>query len=486
MTKITISTKTPSQPTAKIHTHFSDHLPSDWPSGLFSAKEAEILVLPDKDSHTTIHIGLGQREKLNSIVTRRCFLAALRRASTLKEKNWQLNWSLPEELLLPALTGATEGVYNYDAYKPQKDRSADNNINIQLYLKPDAKTNPQLAIKIATAFARGSELCRNLANAPGNELPPLELARQILHASKNYPSLKIEILKTSQLRSLRMGGILAVGGGSANPPCLIVIHHTPQTAKIKKSSSAKKTLNRPLVLVGKAITFDSGGISIKPAENMEEMKFDKSGGCAVAGALIAAAHLGIDREIIGIIPSAENLPSHTSYRPGDIITCHDGTTVEIINTDAEGRLILADALSYASRKYNPAAIIDLATLTGACVVALGTHRAGLFCENEKLKSSLLRSADTTGDLLWPLPHDEPYYEQIKSKIATIKNTGGRWGGACTAAAFLRHFVPGEIPWAHLDIAGVSWNSNDSPSRPTGATGFGVALLLHWLLENDKF
>jgi leucyl aminopeptidase len=246
MTKITISTKTSSQPTAKIHTHFSDHLPSDWPSGLFSAKEAEILVFPDKHSQTTIHLGLGQREKLNSVITRRCFQAALRRASTLKEKNWQLNWSLPQELLLPALTGATEGGYNYEAYKPQKDRSANSSINLQLLLKPDAKPDSQLAIKIATAFARGSELCRNLANAPGNDLPPLELARQILHASRNYPTLKIEILKTSHLRSLRMGGILAVGGGSANPPCLIVIHHTPHTAALKTSTAPLSSSVKPL------------------------------------------------------------------------------------------------------------------------------------------------------------------------------------------------------------------------------------------------
>ena len=485
MTRIQITTAAPKQPTGEIIPCFAEEVPQEWPQGLFPAKEAELLVVPSAKSPPQIFVGLGSRQKLSSGIVRRSILAAVRRACSIQQKTWLLKWNLPEEYLFPALTGACEGAYDFDTYKTTKTRTKEITLHLEFTTSVKAEFLRK-CLAAVLAFSRGRTLCCELANAPGNQLPPLEFARRLRAEVKNLPSITLRVLEEKQLRNLKMGGILSVGAGSANPPCLILLHYKPNSNISPAPAVAKKNRLAPIVLVGKAITFDSGGICLKPSESMEEMKFDKSGGSAVAGILIAAARLSVQREIIGVIPAAENLPSHTAYRPGDIIQCYDGSTVEIINTDAEGRLILADALAFAAKTYKPSVIIDLATLTGACVVALGTHRAGLFSQNDQLKSTLLQSAEATGELLWPLPLDEPYYEQMHSKIATIKNSGGRWGGACTAAAFLSHFVPKGIPWAHIDIAGVAWNNSDTPHRPVGATGFGVSLLVHWLMTNDCF
>jgi leucyl aminopeptidase len=232
--------------------------------------------------------------------------------------------------------------------------------------------------------------------------------------------------------------------------------------------------------VGKAITFDSGGLSIKPAEKMDEMKLDKTGGLAVLATMKAVAELGLPVNVYGIIPSAENLPSGTSYRPGDIITTFSGKTVEVQNTDAEGRMILCDALSYAV-KQNCEIIIDIATLTGACRVALGTYKAGLMGNDEKLLKQLQRAAEDSGEKLWPMPSGDEYAEEMKSKIADLKNIGGKWGGACTAAAFLRQFV-GDAKWAHLDIAGTEMSEKGTGFSTAGSTGFGVRLLTTYLMN----
>jgi leucyl aminopeptidase len=230
--------------------------------------------------------------------------------------------------------------------------------------------------------------------------------------------------------------------------------------------------------VGKAVTFDSGGISIKPAQNMEEMKFDKCGGCAVLGAMRGVARLKLRLNVVGIVPSVENLPGPAAYKPGDILHAANGKTIEVVNTDAEGRLILADALTYASR-LAPRAIVDFATLTGACVVALGKHVSGLMGNDPKLLRELQSAGEHTGDRVWPLPLWPEYTEQLKSDYADIKNSGGRDGGAITAAAFLQEFVDGQ-PWAHLDIAGTAWRTRAAPDGAVGATGAGVRLILEYL------
>jgi leucyl aminopeptidase len=269
------------------------------------------------------------------------------------------------------------------------------------------------------------------------------------------------------------GGLTAVGGGSMHPPRLIVLEYR-----------GGKASQRPIALVGKAITFDSGGISIKPADRMDEMKFDKMGGCAVLGIMQAVARLQLKLNVVGIVASAENLLSSRSYRPGDVVTTYDGKTIEVLNTDAEGRVVLADALAYARIHFRPTQIIDMATLTGAIIIALGTTRAGLFSNHETLTQQLKAAGEAVGERVWEMPHDEPFHDQIKSDIALVKNTGGREGGSCTAAAFLEKWVE-ETPWAHIDIAGTAWKTKESSYSSKGATGFGVRLLIEYLLRHQN-
>jgi leucyl aminopeptidase len=269
-----------------------------------------------------------------------------------------------------------------------------------------------------------------------------------------------------------MGGILAVGSGSNTPPRFIVVRYTPRN----KTASKLPTV----ALVGKAITFDSGGISIKPAKNMEQMKLDKTGGIAVLAAAKAAAELKLPVNLYAIVPSAENMPSGTSYRPGDIVTTYSAKTVEIENTDAEGRMILCDALHYAV-KQNCDIIIDIATLTSSCMVALGTHKAGLMSNDDRLSSDIQKAAETSGESVWMLPCGDEYAEEMKGKIADLKNSGGKWGGACTAAAFLRQFV-NDKKWAHLDIAGMDYLEKATEWSTGGASAFGVRLLTTYLIN----
>ena len=286
--------------------------------------------------------------------------------------------------------------------------------------------------------------------------------------------LRVRVLDVPELKRRKMGGILAVGGGSANPPRLIVLEHGRAGGK-GRGGRRRETV----CLVGKGITFDSGGISIKPSAGMEEMKHDMSGAAAVVGALRACALLEVPQHVVGVIAAAENMPSGTAYRPGDIVTTMSGKTIEVLNTDAEGRVVLADALHYARTQFQPASMIDLATLTGACVVALGKWASGLFGNDEKLIERVRRAGETTGERVWPLPLWDAHKKHVRSKVATVKNTGGRDAGSSTAAAFLAAFV-GDTPWVHLDIAGTAWATQGGAYQPIGATGVGVRLLLDLL------
>ena len=312
-------------------------------------------------------------------------------------------------------------------------------------------------------LADATNYARHLGNQPGNLIYPSTLADAARKLAKQK-GLRITVLDEKALRAGKFGGLIAVGSGSARPPRLIVLEHRGGHAG-----------EAPIALVGKAITFDTGGISIKAAANMEELIFDKCGGTAVLGAMAAIADLKLKRNVVAIIASAENMPSATAYRPGDIVTTYDGTHVEIVNTDAEGRMVLADAIGYAIKVKKASAIVDLATLTGACGVALGECVAGLWNTSEKLRDQLLDAAKKSGDQLWPMPLYPEYDRQIKSDVALIKNSGGRLAGACTAAAFLKTFT-GETPWAHLDIAYTANTGSDHPDMARGATGFGVRAL----------
>ncbi len=269
-------------------------------------------------------------------------------------------------------------------------------------------------------LAKSQNIARDLSNEPANALPPAELARAAQKVGRET-GLRVKVLDVAQLEKRKMGAILAVGGGSANPPRLIVMEHRPPGKRPKGE--------RPFCLVGKGITFDSGGISIKPSAGMDEMKHDMSGAAAVVGAMRAVALLKLPYPVVGVIAAAENMPSGTAYRPGDIVTAMSGKTIEVLNTDAEGRVVLADALHYAKTEYDPCAMVDLATLTGACLVALGSFATGLFANHEKLSDQLQRAGVTTAELAWPMPLLEAHKEEIRSQIGDIKNTGGRAAGA---------------------------------------------------------
>jgi leucyl aminopeptidase len=319
------------------------------------------------------------------------------------------------------------------------------------------------AVRRAVAVADGVELAREWANRPANHCTPTHLAEQMKALGKSH-GLKVEVLERKDVEKLGMGSFLAVAQGSDQPPKFIVARY---------EGAGKKAA--PLVLVGKGITFDTGGISLKPAAEMDEMKFDMGGATSVLGTMRAVATLKPRVNVIGIIPACENMPSGRAVKPGDVVTSLSGQTIEILNTDAEGRLILCDALTYAER-FKPAAVVDIATLTGACVIALGHHRSGLFSSDDVLAGELLAAGEAALDPAWRMPLDEEYDDALKSHFADMGNVGGRAGGAVTAAMFLKRFTKA-YAWAHLDIAGTAWRSGANK----GATGRPVALLTRWIL-----
>lgn len=337
---------------------------------------------------------------------------------------------------------------------------------------PRAKAaQAQAGLREGGAIASGMQLTRTLGDLPGNVCTPSYLGATARKLAREFKSLKAEVLNQKQIEALNMGSFLSVARGSDEPPVFIVLRHTPAGA-----GRAKRSAQAPIVLVGKGITFDSGGISIKPAATMDEMKYDMCGAASVLGTLRAVAELELDREVIGLIPSCENMPSGRANKPGDVVTSMSGQTIEILNTDAEGRLVLCDALTYAER-FKPAAVIDIATLTGACVVALGHVNSGLFSKDDALSDALLRAGRETHDTAWRMPLDDAYQEQLRSNFADIANIGGPPAGSVTAACFLSRFT-GSYPWAHLDIAGTAWRGG----KDKGASGRPVPLLVRYLLD----
>lgn len=362
------------------------------------------------------------------------------------------------------IEGALLAHYRFDKYLTDKKAKTDPIAELTLltYVSPSERVH--LGVRNAVIICEAVSFTRDLSNAPGNELTPRELALRTAQMCRKN-KIKVQVFDEKKLAGLKMGGILGVSQGSSEPPRMIIMEYGASKAKNK----------RPIVLVGKGLTFDAGGISIKPAADMDRMKFDMCGGAAVIGTMQAIAHLKLPLHVVGIVPSSENLLGSKAFKPGDVLTMYSGKTVEIINTDAEGRLILADALAYA-QKYKPEAIIDIATLTGHCVIALGHVGAGMMGTDSKLKDQLKEASNFTSEKIWELPMWKEFDQQIKSHIADIKNIGGRPAGASTAAAFLKHFA-GDYPWVHLDIAGTA-NSEEELAYTArlSATGFGVRLL----------
>ncbi len=323
-------------------------------------------------------------------------------------------------------------------------------------------------LKYGAAVATGANTARLLGDLPGNICNPAYLAGQARAMGRKHAAITTRVLNEKQMAELKMGSLLSVTAGSEQPAFLITMEYR----------GAKNRAQQPVVLVGKGVTFDSGGISLKPGAKMDEMKYDMCGAASVFGVMQALAELALPINVVGIVPAVENLPSGTATKPGDVVTSMSGQSIEILNTDAEGRLILCDALTYAAR-YKPAAVIDIATLTGACVVALGNHASGLFSNNEELAGQLLAAGQVSGDRAWQMPLWEEYDEQLKSNFADMANIGGQGGGSVTAACFLGRFTK-DYRWAHLDIAGTAWNS-----APKGATGRPVPLLMEYLRSQAR-
>lgn len=330
------------------------------------------------------------------------------------------------------------------------------------------RRSAEQAITEGVAIAAGVTLARNLVNEPGNVKSPEFLAEQARHLADEQ-GLTCTILDRPALEAEGLGALLGVAQGSVREARLIILEYHGGNSDA-----------RPIALVGKGVVFDAGGISLKPAEKMDEMKMDMAGGAAVLGALCAAARLKLPLNLVGIIPAVENLPSGSAIRPGDILTSLSGKTIEVLNTDAEGRLILADALTY-TKRYNPRVVIDLATLTGACIIALGHQASAVLGNHEGLIRQLLKAGEHSGERLWQLPLWDEYASLIKSDFADVKNTGGRPAGTITAAAFLQKFAD-DYTWAHLDIAGTAWEEKGQPCIPKGGTGVGVRLLVQYLRQ----
>jgi len=362
--------------------------------------------------------------------------------------------------------GVWLGLYAFDKYQTEKkaNKRALRSVTIMIPSRKDLDT-AEAAVNVAKAISSGTNFARDLGNEPGNVCTPEFLGDQA--AALKHKKLKVTVMDKSAIEKAGFTALLAVNQGSAKEPRFIVLEY----------NGGKKD-DAPVALVGKGLTFDAGGISIKPGQAMDEMKFDMCGSAAVLGIFKSVTELNLPINLLGVIPSTENLLGSEAYKPGDIVTTYKGLTIEVLNTDAEGRIILSDALAYAAEK-KPAEIIDFATLTGACVVALGSEASGLIGTSDTVKNGLKKSGAHTHDRVWELPMYEEYQDQIKSKIADIKNIGGRGAGTITAACFLSRFVD-DIPWAHLDIAGTAWNMEGTDTSPVGATGAGVRLVVDYL------
>jgi len=444
--------------------------------GDMSGKLGQTLLLrglPNSNAERILLVGIGkEKESPSAAKYRKIVQAAFNALKDLggQDATFALGDWLPKgfdrygatRLLIETLIGCD---YRFDQFKSQKnpERALQ---SIQVLVKEQELSEARRALEHALAIGQGMQLTRDVANLPANICTPQYLAEQAQLLANQHKQLKVEILDEKQLEAEGAGAFLAVAKGSEQPPRLIVLNY--QGAD--KSSA-------PFVLVGKGITFDTGGISIKPAANMDEMKYDMCGAASVLGTLQAVARMGLKINLIGLLACAENMPSGRATRPGDIVTSMSGQTVEILNTDAEGRLVLCDALTYAER-FKPQAVIDIATLTGACIVALGSHAAGLMGNNESLLEQLAQAGEQAADRAWPLPLLEEYQEQLDSPFADIGNIGGPKAGTITAGCFLSRFAK-NLNWAHLDIAGVAWVSG---GKEKGASGRPVPLLTQYLLN----
>jgi len=445
-------------------------------AGDFTGKQDETAVIyPPGPAPRVLLIGLGKPEDVDRSAIRRAAAVAAKRTRSLGVTRAAFHLSAeargkvnPADAGQMIAEGLDQGAWRYDEMKkPAEDKKPP--LERMEILAPEGSGDLTQGHKVGQAIGAGQTLARSIQVLPGNVCTPSYVAERARDLAQRHGFL-ITVLDRAAIVQEKMGALMSVAQGSAEEPRFIAIEY-------QGSDSA------PLVLIGKGVTFDTGGISIKPAQNMEDMKYDMSGAAAVLGTFEMLGRLKPRVHVVGLIPSTENMPSGTAVKPGDVVTSHLGKTIEIINTDAEGRLILADALSYA-RRYSPAAVVDIATLTGAIVVALGHTATGVMGSDEQLVEELRGAGERAGERVWPLPLWDDYRDLMKSDIADLKNSGGRPAGSISAGWFLREFVDG-FPWAHLDIAGTAYSDREDAGRVKGPTGVGVRLFSEFVLSRSE-
>lgn len=447
-------------------------------SGDMDGRAGTVLMLhhvPRTSCERVLLVGLGPEKSFDEKAFRNAASAAFRAVAATGAADAEVHltalaagesdvcWHITQ-----AVTLAIESAYRFEHMKSKPERTTKGIKRLLLvYAHASERKAAERGLEQGLALGHGVSLAKDLGNLPGNVCTPTYLAGQARELAKRYRTvgMKIKVLETADMEKLGMGTLLSVARGSAEPPKLIVLEYM-----------AGPKNQKPVALVGKGVTFDTGGTSLKPAAEMDEMKFDMSGAGSVLGTLKAIGEMRLPINVVGIIPATENMPGSRATKPGDIVTSMSGQTVEILNTDAEGRLILCDALTYAER-YEPSAVIDIATLTGACVIALGHVVSGLFANDENLARDVLAAGDAAHDRAWRLPLHEEYQEQLKSNFADFANIGGRPAGAVTAACYLARFTK-KFKWAHLDVAGTAWKSG----KEKGSTGRPVPLLTQFLIN----
>jgi leucyl aminopeptidase len=445
----------------------------------FQGKAGEVVLVHTAGRirpRVVVAAGLGPREGMGPERVRQAAARAAQRARDAGCERVAFDAAIGDDAAATAracVEGALMGLYRFTRYKTDRDDGGREVKALVCYIGAGDAAAAQVGVQRGTVVAESVNHVRDLGNLPANVATPTYIADRARAMARTY-KLACEVIDRRGMERLGMGALLGVARGSVEPPKLIVLRY--EGGKHVAGAAA-----RPIALVGKTITFDSGGISLKPADKMEQMKSDMMGGAGVLSVMEAAARLALPISIVGLMPATENMPSGTAIKPGDVVTAMSGTTIEVINTDAEGRLVLADALAYAVKRYQPRLIVDIATLTGACSVALGQHAIGVLGTDAPLIARLQRAAEASGERVWQLPLWEEYYDQIKSDVADLKNTGGRPAGTITAAAFLSRFV-GQTPWAHLDIAGTMWSDDARHYVTKGPTGAGVRLLIQFLMD----
>ena len=448
---------------ATLEFKYSDELDMSFSSG---KKIGAVSVISDKSGQTQFIVSLGDRKKAGIDTFRKAGAAFARWSMSHSGKEYGLNLDQASFLSVDtAATAVLEGLclggFDFARYKT---KDVEEKRNVTIHIQSNKLNDLQTALDNAMIIGSSVDLARDWIHEPANVINPQSLEDRVRTAAKEY-GLSVKVIQYDELLTMGAGGLTAVGKGSKDKPRLLLIEY--------KGAGSQA----PIALVGKAITFDTGGYSLKPSDFIQGMKYDKAGGVSVLATIIAAARLKLKTNIVAVIPAAENMISSEAYRPDDILKMLSGLTVEIVSTDAEGRLILADALTYTQNTYKPRAIIDIATLTGGVKIALGTLRAGLLSNSDDLAATMQEAGDNTGELLWRLPMDEGYFDLIKSDDADMKNSGAREASTIVGAIFLKQFVSDDVPWAHLDIAATGEADSEKPWCGKGPNGFGVRLML---------